>query len=56
MIKINQCTDDIELMKKQIQKLKESIETLGNGFYRFKTDAKQEMEEDLSTRFEGIKI
>ena len=54
LIKINQCTDDIESMKKQMKKLKEDIEIIGNGFSRLKTESKQEMEEDLSTRFDGI--
>jgi hypothetical protein len=54
LIKINQCTDDIDLMKKQMKKLKEDIEILGNGFSSFKTELKQEIEEDLSTRFDGI--
>jgi archaellum component FlaC len=54
LIKINQCTDDIESMKKHMKKLKEDIETLGNGFSSFKTEIKQEIEEDLSTRFYGI--
>jgi hypothetical protein len=56
LIKINQCTDENELMKKQIKKLKEDIDTLGNGFSRLKTDSKQEIEEDLNTRFDGIII
>ena len=42
-------------MKKQIKKLKEDIETLGNGFSRFKTESKQEIE-DLSTGFDDIMI
>ena len=54
LIKINQCTDDIESMKKHMKKLKEDIEILGNGFSSFKTELKQEIEEDLSTRFYGI--
>ena len=54
LIKINHCTDDIELMKKQMKKLKEDIEIIGNGFYTFKTDLKQEIKEDLSTGFLGM--
>ncbi len=53
LIKLNQCTDDIGLMKKQLKKLKEDIEIIGNGFYNFKTDAMQEIKEDLSIRFGG---
>ncbi len=56
LIKINQCTDENELMKIQINKLKEDIDTLGNIFSRLITDSKQEIEEDLSTRFYGIII
>jgi hypothetical protein len=55
-IKINQCSDDIESMKKQLKKLKEDIEIIGNGFYSFKTESKQELKEDLSTGFDGIGI
>ena len=54
LIKINHCTDDIEIMKKQMKKLKEDIEIIGNGFYTLKTDLKQEIKEDLSTGFYGI--
>ena len=54
LIKINHCTDDIELMKKQMKKLKEDIEIIGNGFYTLKTDLKQEIKEDLSTGFVGM--
>jgi len=43
-------------MKIQINKLKEDIDTLGNSFSRLITDSKQEIEEDLSTRFYGIII
>ena len=56
LIKINQCTDENELMKKQINKLKEDVDTLGNSFSRLITDSKQEIEEDLSTGFYGIII
>ena len=55
-IKINQCSDDIESMKKQIKKLKEDIDIIGNGFYTLKTDLKLEIKEDLSTGFVGIII
>ena len=54
LIKINHCTDEIELMKKQMKKLKEDIEIIGNGFYTLKTDLKQEIKEDLSTGFVGM--
>jgi hypothetical protein len=54
LIKINHCTDDIEIMKKQMKKLKEDIEIIGNGFYTLKTDLKQEIKEDLSTGFVGM--
>ena len=54
LIKINQCTEDIEIMKKQMKKLKEDIEIIGNGFYTLKTDLKQEIKEDLSTGFLGM--
>ncbi len=54
MIKINHCTNDIEIIKKQMKKLKEDIEIIGNGFYTLKTDFKQEIKEDLSTGFYGI--
>jgi len=40
-------------MKKQLKKLQEDIEIIGNGFYNFKTDAMQEINEDLSIRFGG---
>jgi hypothetical protein len=51
LIKINQCTDDIELIKKQINNLKKVNE---DSFKSFIDDFKQEIEEDLSTSFDGI--
>lgn len=55
-IKINQCTDDIELMKKQIKNLKEDIKILGDGFGEFKTVSKSEIDEYLKTGSGGIII
>ena len=51
LIKINQCTDDIELIKKQISNLKKVNE---DSFKTFIDDFKQKIEEDLSTSFDGI--
>ncbi len=53
LIKLNQCTDDIGLMNKQLKKLKKDIEISGNGFYNFKTDIMQEIKEYLIIRFDG---
>jgi hypothetical protein len=55
-IKINQCTDDIELMKKQIKNLKEDIKILGDGFGEYKTVSKSEIDEYLKTGSGGIII
>ncbi len=48
-IKINQCTDDIEIMKKQIKNLEEDIKILRDGFGKFKTVSKSEIDEYLKT-------
>ena len=56
LIKINQCTDDNELMKKQIKRLEEKIDAIGNGFGTFKTESKQEIDDYLSIGSGGIMI
>ena len=56
LIKINHCTDNIELMKKQIKRLEEKIDLIGNGFGNFKTESKQEIDDYLSIGSDGIII